>query len=355
LPGVGGPRVWPSPPLRWWCLVPYFLVHSSIGIYDPFVAAGSMLALLLQLELARRPRLDIALLLGVALGVTILAKPTGALALVLLPASLAVFDWRAADVRRRFVLWVALVGVALFVTACFWALTWMSPLTYAPHPVFHRTLGGFLRDPVGAVSELGPDVGRALWGYVTPPGILLALWGIVRVVVTRDRVGLVIALWAIGALAAWLCLSLWGFPRYGLQAVAPICVLVAIAGEDLWSRARRRFARPWVAVIAALVAAPFVLLDVRVLVSPGDAPYPGLDRSQYVTGAANRAPIRSAALAVLRQVPDTAPAQPSDPGRTVAELDVWPWATQLTLNGTHLTKTPRLPVRRRQLGPARGQ
>ena len=34
--------------------VPYMFVHDSVGIYDPFVAAGSMVAIALQLELARR-------------------------------------------------------------------------------------------------------------------------------------------------------------------------------------------------------------------------------------------------------------------------------------------------------------
>jgi 4-amino-4-deoxy-L-arabinose transferase-like glycosyltransferase len=349
---------------RWWsprfaiaaaalvAFIPYFFVHASVGIYDPFVAAGCMVALALQLELARRPRLDVALLLGITLGITLLAKPTGALAIALWPASLAVFDWRAPRVRSRLAAWAGLVVLAIFVTLCLWSLSRLSPLAYTPAPENHRTIGDLLADPFGTLSEVAPTMARTLWGYLTPPGLALAIWGLVRVVATRDRVGLVVAAWALAGLAAYLLLTLWAFPRYGLQAVAPLSLLIVIGGDDLWRRARARFGLRRVAAVAAFLALPLVVLDAWVLVSPKDAPYPGVDREQYVSGQANRGPARAAALAIQDRVPDGFEPGTPDAQRTVAQIGGWVWATALTLNGTHLTKKPPFLVVESNADPA---
>ena len=57
-----------------YAVVPYFLVHDSIGLFEPLVTALALLALVLQLRLAEEPRLDLALLLGITLGAGLLAK-----------------------------------------------------------------------------------------------------------------------------------------------------------------------------------------------------------------------------------------------------------------------------------------
>ena len=81
--------------------------------------------------LERRPRLDLALLLGTTFGVLLLAKPNGALALVLLPASLLVFDWTAPRRWHRLAVWAGFIAIALSVTVCFSALPRLSPLAYS--------------------------------------------------------------------------------------------------------------------------------------------------------------------------------------------------------------------------------
>jgi 4-amino-4-deoxy-L-arabinose transferase-like glycosyltransferase len=76
-----------------YAVVPYFVVHDSIGLFEPLVVALGLVALLLQIRLAEEPRLDLALLLGIVLGAGLLAKESSRFALVLLPASLLCFSW----------------------------------------------------------------------------------------------------------------------------------------------------------------------------------------------------------------------------------------------------------------------
>jgi hypothetical protein len=320
--------------------VPYMFVHDSVGIYDPFVTAGSMVALALQLEVARRRRLDLAMILGFVLGVVILAKPTGNLAILLWPVSLLVFDWRREGLWRRMAGWLGLVALALLIAGAMYGLTRLSPLAYTPEPQNHRTVGDFFSDPFANWHLVASDAWDAMWGYMTPPGVILACWGAVCALRTRDRLGLVAIAWAAAAIAAFLFLTDTAYPRYGLQAVPPLCILIVIGGEDVWRRARRRVHWRWLAPAAVLAAVPMLLLDAKVLLTPEDAHYPGLDRLQYVTYVSNRQPARNAAQEILRIAPNFTAATPA-PQRTVAELGGWPWATTLTLNGTHFTPAPR--------------
>jgi hypothetical protein len=349
---------------RWWgdrllalivaavvLFVPYFFVHDALAIYDPFVAGFSMVALALQLELARRPRLDVAMVLGVVLGVLVLAKPTGALCLVLLPFSLLVaLEWPREERRRRFAAWAGCLLIALVITAALWSLSRLSPLAYTPAPANHRTMGEFFDDPFGQLSAVGPDAWRAMWGYLTPAGVVLAVWGLVRVVVERHRAGIVVAIWALVALAAYLLLTDTAYPRYGLQAVGPLCVLAVLGGADLWrrvwipARAGGPHARWWTAgavVLAVLALAPALILDARVLARPGDAPYPGLDRAQYNVLVSNRGPVQKAVKEILRRSSPAFTAATPPAQRTVAGIGGWAWAAQLALNGTHYAATPR--------------
>jgi 4-amino-4-deoxy-L-arabinose transferase-like glycosyltransferase len=321
--------------------IPYMFVHDSVGVYDAFIAAGSMVALVLELELARRQRLDLALVLGVTFGSLLLAKPTGELAIVLLPISLLMFDWNARRRWRRLAIWAGYSVLAVVIALAMYGLTRLSPLGYTPEPANHRTLGDLFSDPFGNWGTVAPWAWRALWGYLTPPGVVLAVWGLVRVILSRDRLGAIAAVWAIAALVAFFLLTDSAYPRYGLQAVPPLCILIAIGAFDLWARARTRLSSHWLVLLALVASIPMLLLDGRVLITPQTAPYPGLDRSQYVTAISNREPVREAAEVILRRAPKAFTKATPQAQRSVAEMGGWGWAAVLVLNGTHYTTTPR--------------
>ena len=75
-----------------------------------------------------------------------------------------------------------------------------------------------------------------MWGYLTPPGSVLTLWGVEYVswlCVTGS--GIVALVWALAAIAAFLVLTESAYPRYGLQAIPPLWILIAIGFVDLWT------------------------------------------------------------------------------------------------------------------------
>ena len=150
--------------------IPYMFVNDSVGVYDAFVAAFSMVALALQLELAHRQRLDVALVLGMTVGALLLTKPTGELAIVLWPVSLLMFDWGRIRRWRRLAAWAGLGILALVIAFAMYGRPRLSPLGYSPDPANHRTISEALHHPLAKIDSVPRPALDAMWGYLTPPG-----------------------------------------------------------------------------------------------------------------------------------------------------------------------------------------
>jgi hypothetical protein len=145
-----------------------------------------------------------------------------------------------------------------------------------------------LNDPFGVI-DLNWDVyGPALSGYVTIPLLLAALVGAVLSWRSQPRATLVLLAWILVPFAVGMLFQLRPFPRHAMFLVPPALALSAYAIVRGARLAERRLSRPAAAIACAaataVVLAPAVVLDGRVLAHPATADYPGLDYWQYVAG-----------------------------------------------------------------------
>ena len=220
-------------------LLPYLLVYDVVAEYDPFIAAMAMVALLLQLELVKQHGLDLALLLGFALGAGILTKQSGVFAILLIPVSLLTFDWRRADKRRCLLAWTGCIVVALVVTFLMNSLQYLSTAAYLPAVANHRLLGDALRHPFTYLHASAKPYFQAFIGYLTIPLLLplgVGLWHGLR---TRPRVTVVLVSWILlPALGAALIATVY-VPRYALQCVPPLAILMGLGVVRLYVFAQK--------------------------------------------------------------------------------------------------------------------
>lgn len=319
--------------------VPYLFVHGMVGVHDAAVAGGSMLALWLQVRLAQQPTAQRGIALGITFGALLLTKPTGALTIALLPASLLCAEWplRGRSAERR--AWAMAAGTAVLVGLAIAQLPRVSPLSQTPVPNNFRTPGDLLSDPFGTVHLIAPGAWDAFAGYLTLPVLLAAAWGLAVAARDRDRLLLLCGVWAAAAIAAYLLLTDWAYPRYGLQAVAPLCLLAVAGGRDLALRFSPRIGRPATAALVAAALLPAALFDLRVVREPGTAPYPGLDRTQYVQSDSNTEPLRQAGLAIRRRAPEISSRSPRAE-RIIMLRGAYPWALRLTTGGRTWSPDP---------------
>ncbi len=282
-----------------YALSPFALFYGRMAMLDGLVAACGAGALLFSVRLARDGRRGDALALGLCLAAGLLTKVFAA-SMLLLPllAILAARPRERGRVRRGAIL-AALAGILPFV------LLLLTPqggglLSAAhTHAQVSRPLLTVERDQLGVW-------GFALWLYVTPPVLALALLGLWAM--RRERAARIVGPWALlGGLPPALVPGAFLAPRYFLYIAVPLVVLAArgtvvlaglaqragrhaarVAAADAFARARgRRNAGTSVAVallVAALASVPAAAADRAIIAAPDRAPLTPFDRWQYVDG-----------------------------------------------------------------------
>jgi 4-amino-4-deoxy-L-arabinose transferase-like glycosyltransferase len=277
-----------------WIILPLTFVHDVIGVFEPLVTVLLALSLYLQIRLAERPTYGIALLLGLAMGAGLLTKETGLVALLLFPASLIVFDWRRDGLTRRLVTWAGYALTALALTGVIYLVLTLSELwddyaTARDSLGASRGLGAGLSHPLRWFNAVWPGYRTELLGFLTIPIILVIIAGIVVAVLRFRRLALLYLLWIVAPLVIVVLFLANPFSRY-LVPVAPLLTVfggyaLALGAAALRERVRmpdrRRVVAAAAAVVVVILAAIF---DVRVLVNPDTAPYPGLAREEYASG-----------------------------------------------------------------------
>ena len=295
------------------CVVlPFYVVHDGIGVYEPLVTLIVAASLYLQIEFARRPRLWLAGLLGVVLAAGVLTKLNTLPALVLLPVSLLCFDWSGPGRRRRVTRWLQGIAVATAIVVAAYLLQRSSSYYVQLEATRNslllwpaRTVTAVLDDPFAVVEVNWESYSAALGGYVTVPILALAVVGAVLAWRDRPRTAAFLVASFLVFLAVALLFQLRPYPRHAMSLTPPLLVLSAYALVRATTLAQRRLA-PGAAVGvctlgAVLVMAPAALLDVRALSRPATAHYPGLDYWQYVAGWPAGGPWQDAADLIRRR------------------------------------------------------
>jgi 4-amino-4-deoxy-L-arabinose transferase-like glycosyltransferase len=283
------------------CVVlPFFVVHNGIGIIEPLVVALMVSALYLQYELARKPDLRVALLLGLVLAAAWMTKENTKPALALIPLSLIVFDWSPAGRRERLRTWLLGIGVvAICVVAAQLLLESSSryeQLQQARNSVFYtvRSVDEVLTDPFGSWGETWAAFRPAFVEYVSIPLLVAAAGGAVAAWRRDARFVVLLLSWIALPFLVSMCFSTFPFPRHIMYVVPPLMVLAGfgiVTGVRYVVAALPPRAGVAVAAVAALVLLlPALRLDWRVLAHPASAHYPGKDDAQYVTGTGGGSP-----------------------------------------------------------------
>lgn len=275
-------------------VLPFFLVYSTIGLSDPLATLFVAAAVVLQLLLAERPRLSVALLLGVALGGGLLTKLTTGLSYLLIPLGALFFDWTAPARRRRLAVWAGSLGIAAAMSWAIYQVLRLSPLAHGLGAARQAYLA-----PPSITAVFSPRIhwlvarsfGPALLGYLTVPVIVAIIAGLVIAVRERSRFALFLVCWAGSVIVA----AYSPFVRWLDTGMPPLVVLAAYGAVGLVRVARGRVRRPRfralvIPVSAAVLLVPAVAWDAQTLATPVTRPYPGQDDLDYVRGSSAGGP-----------------------------------------------------------------
>jgi 4-amino-4-deoxy-L-arabinose transferase-like glycosyltransferase len=275
-----------------YAVLPLAFVHDVIGIMEPLVAALLAVSLYLQVRLAERPTWATAFLLGLAMAGGLLTKETGGLALVLLPVSLLVFDWRAEGRGRRLLAWLGCALSAVAIAGLGYLVLTLSEY-WDDYPRARTSLGTFrsfgdgIGHPVRWIELEWSGYRTELVGYTTVLVLLAVVVGIAFALRRRVRLACLYLLWLLLVLAIDVLFLPNAFARY-LVPLAPLLAVFGgygvVSGAEALGRGVRLPQRFLAIALGLVVLVPAFVLDARVLANPSTAPYPGLSRAEYATG-----------------------------------------------------------------------
>jgi 4-amino-4-deoxy-L-arabinose transferase-like glycosyltransferase len=314
-------------------LGPYFLVTASVGIYDAMVTGLVTAAILVSIRLARQPGRSTALLLGLVIGAGGLTKPTASVAIVVLPFTLLLFDYASPRLRRRLLTWAAYAALALAIGYAITSIARLTPLYDKPMlpRENHRGLRQIFDEIGPSLRSNGPLMWIAMRGYLTIPGVVLAVIGAIAAARRQPAAAALLAVWTLSVVASALLLALWPYPRYFAAAIVPLSAFMALGVVAVWDAIARgswahRVTRVTVAAAVVLLPLlPAVRYDGEIIADPVSTPYPGADLMGYIAATSAQTWLAGAAREIERRG-----------GPYPVRIDVvrgYTWGLDLRLNG----------------------
>lgn len=260
-------------------ICPFTTWYDRMALYDSLVAALSIWNLYLAIRLVKKPRLDLALIYGMALGLGMLNKTSGFLSFYMVPATLLLFDWKKKDLWKRLFHWGMLVVVALGISQAMYGILRLSPYFHMIAQKDTVFVYSFRDFPLLYQFFPGKLSGLFDWltHYLSLPVFLLSLGSLLFTVKYREK-ALLLVWW----LAPFVALAYFGkvlYPRFVLFMSMPLMVL---AMYSLYFLVKRLKLRIYTVVLVLLILLPSIRTTFYIVTNPTYAPIPDADRGQMI-------------------------------------------------------------------------
>lgn len=264
-------------------LFPFALVYDRIALYDSLMAAIMVWALYLEVMLARYVRLDLALILGAVIGAGLLTKSIAQFAIILMPFSLLVFDFKKQDLRKRLARWGFYAVISAVTAGVINLILRLSPFYYIIEQKNHLFIYKFdewISNPFVSLFSNLSAFEDWLVSYATLPFIVFV---IASFVITNkfSREKILIYLWFLVPLISTAFFGRLVYPRFLLFMTIPLIALAAYAFYNLINR----FNQIWIkAIITAIFFFMFIIADYYIIFNFKNAPIPRADIGQFYAG-----------------------------------------------------------------------
>lgn len=267
-------------------IYPFALVYDRLALYDSLVALFIIWSLYFEILLVRHVRLDLGMILGMIIGGGMLTKTNASFAMILLPASLLLFDFKDKNYRKKLGLWAIFAVISIIIALVIYSVLRLSPFFHIiaqKNYTFIYTPKEILLDPFS--HFFGNLKGMSTWliGYMTIPFIVLVISSFL-VGKKHFREKLLLLAWFIVPFGA---LALFGrtiYPRFILFMTMPLLVLGAYAFFHLVSFSKNFWLRTAV-VFVFLIS--FLINDFFIVTDFAKASVPQGDREQLITAWAS--------------------------------------------------------------------
>lgn len=260
---------------------PFSLMYDRMALYDSLVATFSIWSLYLAVLLVRKVRLDVALILGMMLGLGMLNKTSGFFSLYLLPTTLILFDIYEKRRFQRLVQWFLYALTAAIISQLLYSILRLSPFFHIisqKDAVFVYPFKEWMTHPFLFLQGNLRGMFDWLRHYFTLPvfaASLLALF----IPSTRKKEEILLYIWWIVPFIGLASFAKILYPRFILFMAMPLQILAALMlfKALLWVK-NVTFRN----IILLAFFVPSLITDYFIVVNPVYAPIPYADKGQYI-------------------------------------------------------------------------
>jgi 4-amino-4-deoxy-L-arabinose transferase-like glycosyltransferase len=257
---------------------PYLFFYYRFGVMESMLVAGSLWVCNLSILLARSRRLDVAMILGMVTGATILVKSSGMFFLLLIPAAyLLDFDHKKLFTKST-LKYLGLVLVAWIIAGVMYNVQRLSPWMHmiGQKNAFFIVPYSEIFNEVARLTNNFLDVWRWQIGYTTIPMLILAVSGIYLMIKADVRKFLFLAAWLLAPMMGTVLLARLFAPRYAIFVTPFILYFAAYALSVI------KNTKHLLVVLFAVTLLPISLIT-RLITDPINYPYVSVDEG-YVNG-----------------------------------------------------------------------
>lgn len=263
-------------------LSPFSLFYQRLALMDGLLASVILLTLYLEVLLVKRLRLDIALLLGMAMGAAMLTKTSGFFTLYLLPFSVLLLDFGQKKRVNKLILWVVLASISALMSQVIYSVLRLSPLFHMiaqKDTTFVYPVREWVQHPFTYFWGNFQGLFGWLTLYLTWPIVILVLLALVFSFKRYFRERWFLFLWFV---TPFILLALFGkvlYPRFIAFMVMPLLILAASFFAEISQKIKKL---SYLAILVFLITLPLLVFDTQILFDITKAPLTTIDRGQYV-------------------------------------------------------------------------
>lgn len=257
---------------------PFALIYDRMALYDSLVAAGAVWSLFLEVLLIKKRRLDVALILGMVLGASVLTKTSGFLFIYLLPVSLLLLNWRNGKIKDQLIRWGTLALISTGFAYFYYSVLRLSPFFHIineKNSIFVYPFKEWILHPFTFFISNWSGQFNWLLTYMTFPILLLI---VASFFLSKKNLSekLLLFSWFI---FPFIALALFGktlYPRFILFMTMPLLILAAYSLSEIYKKIRLT------PLVLLLFTALMLRSDYFILTNFAKAPIAYSDLQQYI-------------------------------------------------------------------------
>jgi len=263
-------------------ILPFTLLYDRLALFDSLLTMLGIFTVYLAVKLAKKPRLDLAIINGIAIGLAMITKSSGNFFLYLLPFSLLFFNFRQKMILKNLSKWAGLTIITFIISQVIYNSLRLSPLFYVierKNFEFIRSVSEILNDPF--VFALSNFKALTTWLaiYTSYPLFILLAASIVLGFIKRDLKIIYLSLVIILPFCSEIIFNKVLYPRFALFYYPYVIILIAFFATFLLDSFKKN--NKYLATILALFLLIPVYTSFKLLTNPANANIPEGDSNQY--------------------------------------------------------------------------